>query len=124
MLKIKNIKKRLVHIVCMIMLILIQFDVCGYDLMRAFYLADKPVTDLVSHSDVCINDNDDTVSEWSDPVYRSVNPRSLIKAPLLEFFSLTFNPSLRELSIPQRFAQVFQAKLSNLAYLRFCVFLI
>ena len=108
----------------MVMLILIQFDVCGYDLMRAFQLADKPVPDYVGHADVGFNDNDDNVSEWSDPVYRGVNPRSLIKAPLGEFFSLVTTPYPRELSIPQRFASVFQAKLSNMTYLRFCVFLI
>ena len=120
----KNIKRKLIHLVCMVMLLLIQFDVCGYDLMRAFQLADKTTPDYISTNDVCIDNNDDDVSTWSNPVYRGVSPRSLIKAPLLEFSLCLFHSYQRELPFLERFAHFFQAKLLNLTYLRFCVFLI
>ena len=119
----KNIKKQLIRVVCMIMLVLIQFDVCGYDLMRAFQMADKPVSDFVDASGTNV-DNDDFISEWSNPVYRGVHPRNLIKAPLLEFFTFYFLFNQRELPLKERFAEYFQAKLSDQTYLRFCVFII
>ena len=106
----------------MIMLVLIQFDVCGYDLIHAFYMADKVSADFVSTSDTSISDNDDSVSAWSNPVYRGVSPRSLIKAPFVEFSSLTVHIYQRELPFLQRFAHYFLAKLFNLTYLRYCVF--
>ena len=120
----KNIKKYLIRIVCMVMLVLIQFDVCGYDLMRACYLAEKPSSTLLDFNDVGFNENDDNVSEWSDPVYRNVNLRNFIKAPFMEFFSFLFTLCQRELPFTQWFAHVFQAELLNSTYLRFCVFLI
>ena len=120
----KNIKKYLIHLVCMVMLVLIQFDVCGYDLMRACHLADKPTPDYTCDSDVCIDDNEDNVSAWSDPEYRGFSPRSLIKAPLLETFLIVFHTYKWEVPSFNYFAQFFQAKLLNLTYLRFCVFLI
>lgn len=124
MTKFKNIKKLLLHLVCMIMLVLIQFDVCGYDLMRACQLADKPALDYAMETDFCIDDADDNVSIWSNPVYRGVNPRSLIKATLVEFSSMIFLFYQRELPLLHRFTQFFQAKWSNPTYLRFCVLLI
>lgn len=119
-----NIKRKLIHSVCMVMLVLIQFDVCGYDLMRAFQLADKPIPNYTGTTDCCINDNADNVSAWSDPVYRGFSPRSLIKAPFMEFSSFIFHSYQRELPFLQHFAHFFQAKLLDLTYLRFCVFLI
>lgn len=110
--------------VCMVMLILIQFDVCGYDLMRAFQLAEKPVPDYTSAADVSLNDFDDNVSTWSNPVYRGFSPRSLIKAPLMEFSSIVFHSYQRELPLLQNFAHLFQAKFLNLTYLICCVLLI
>lgn len=119
---IKNIKRKLIHVVCMIMLVLIQFDVCGYDLMRACHLADKPTSNVVNTADTCIEDNESQISEWSNPMYRGFSPRNLIKSPLQEFSSFIFQVYQRELSFPVEFACYFQAKLSNLTYLRFCVF--
>ena len=120
----KNIKRTLTHLVCMIMLILIQFDVCGYDLMRACQLADNPTPDYVCDSQTSVDDDDENVSTWSDPVYRGVNPRSLFKAPLMEFFSFIFQSLQGELPSYQYDSQFFQAKLLNLTYLRYCVLLI
>ena len=123
MLNIKNIKKSVVRVVCMIMLVLIQFDVCGYDLLRALQLADSPVPNYVNDSESSFID-DEQISEWSNPVYRGVHTRTLIKAPLMEFFLSLFVFNEQELPLLTNFAHSFQAKLSNLTYLRFCVFLI
>ena len=108
----------------MVMLVLIQFDVCGYDLMRACQLADKPVPDYENVTDVCLDDSDDNVSAWDNPVYRGFSPRSFIKAPLVEFPSFIFQNYQREVLFIQYFAHSFQAKLLDLTYLRFCVLLI
>lgn len=120
----KNIKRTLTHLVCMIMLVLIQFDVCGYDLMRACQLADKPMPEYAASADVCLDENDGNVSAWANPVYRGFSLRSFIKAPLIEFASFIFHSFQRELVSFQYFAHLFQAKLLNMTYLRFCVFLI
>ena len=107
----------------MIMLVLIQFDVCGYDLMRAFQLADNPISHVIVTDETNVS-NDDVVSEWGNPVYRGVHPRCMIKAPLLEFFSFSLLFNLREFPLLENFAHYFQAELSNQTYLRFCVLLI
>ena len=124
MLNFKNIKKTLTHVVCMIMLILIQFDVCGYDLMRACQLADNPTPDYMCDTQTCVTDDDENVSTWSNPEYRGVSPRSLFKAPLMEFFSFIFQSLQGELPSFQYEAHSLQAKLLDITYLRFCVLLI
>ena len=107
----------------MIMLILIQFDVCGYDLVRALQLEDGDSSEWVSDKD-CVTDTEDTASEWSDPVYRGVTSRSFCKVPLLDILSFIFIPIQREISLERCEPVFFKAALSNLSYLRYCVFLI
>lgn len=119
-----NIKKTLVHLVCVIMFILIQFDVCGYDFMRACQLADKPTVDYISASDSCLGSSDDSILAWTNPAYRGVRTRSLIKAPFKKFSLLAFCLYQRELPFLQYAADIFQAKLSALTYLRLRVLLI
>lgn len=122
MFSIKSVKRTLLHMVCMIMLILIQFDVCGYDLMRACQLGEKILTDIECTDVTCINDDDDNVSEWDDPMYRGVSPRTFIKSPFIESIVYSFCSFQKETSFLKHIAHYFQAKLSNLTYLRFCVF--
>lgn len=125
MLKFKELKKYILKFVCMIMLVLIQFDVYGYDLMRAVQLVDFS-SDKIEYpsEETCVSDAESMVSEWSDPVYRVVSPRSFIKAPPQELCSFLFVPILRELPYSYGYVQTIQAKLAGLSYLRFCTLLI
>ena len=81
----------------MIMLILIQFDVYGYDLVHALQLEDAKTSEWVSEKD-CVTDTGDKASEWSNPVYRGVATRSFYKAPLLDFLPFIFIPIQWEIS--------------------------
>lgn len=118
-----RIKKHIMKVFCMIMLILIQFDVCGYDLIRALQIADEPVSKCVS-AETVVNDGEDMVSEWDDPEYRNVSNRSFIRVPLMDFLPFIFIPVQREVSFERWGSAFYQAKLSNLSYLRYCVLLI
>ena len=68
--------KYLSRVICMIMFVLIQFDVYGYDLLYAAVCDDTPVCDdtqsvvLTMDDESSINDSQAQYSEWSDPVYR------------------------------------------------------
>lgn len=120
-----NFKKYILNFVCMIMLVLIQFDVCGYDLLRAARLADLSTTSYeLPSTDLSISDAESLVSEWDNPVYRGVSPRTFLKVPPQELCSILFIPNLRELPYSNSYVQYIQAKLSNLNYLRFCTLLI
>lgn len=71
------------RIICMIMLVLIQFDAYGYEIVGSFGEDIKPVSFALSASDV-LADGDQENAEWSDPVYRAGSsvPRALIKITL------------------------------------------
>ncbi|MCF2583113.1 hypothetical protein [Bacteroides caecigallinarum] len=67
--------KYISRIVCMIMFVLIQFDVFGYDLIYAAYCDDTNSIVLSLDDESSINDSHDQYSEWSDPVYRTSSVR-------------------------------------------------
>lgn len=62
--------KYLSRVICMIMFVLIQFDVYGYDLLYAAVCDDTPSVVFTMDDESSINDSQDQYSEWSDPVYR------------------------------------------------------
>lgn len=66
----KVLGKYISRIVCMIMFVLIQFDVFGYDLIYAVTCDDTPSVSFSMDDESSINDSQDQYSEWSDPVYR------------------------------------------------------
>ncbi len=109
--------------VCMIMLILIQFDVCGYDLVRAFHLMEETSNTWI-YDETTVTDADDTISEWQEPEYRSVSNRSFFKIPLMDFLPFIFIPVLSEKACECNINTSLQIKSPNLSYLRFCVLLI
>lgn len=62
--------KYLSRVICMIMFVLIQFDVYGYDLLYAAVCDDTQSVVLTMDDESSINDSQAQYSEWSDPVYR------------------------------------------------------
>lgn len=71
----KVVGKYLSRVVCMIMFVLIQFDVYGYDLIHAAVCDDTSSVVSIKDEDSFINDSQDQCSEWSDPVYRTSSVR-------------------------------------------------
>ena len=88
----KVIGKYISRIVCMIMFVLIQFDVYGYDMIYAAVCDDAQPVVLNSEDESSVNDSQDQYSEWSDPVYRTTSVRlipdlvySLFVMPVFSF---------------------------------------
>lgn len=71
------------RIVCMVMLVLIQFDAYGYEIVGNFREDFKPVSPALSTLEI-FADDEQTNAEWSDPVYRaaSSSPRTFVKFTL------------------------------------------
>lgn len=67
--------KYISRIVCMIMFVLIQFDVYGYDMIYAAVCDDSRPVVLTLGDESSVNDSQDQYSEWSDPVYRTTSVR-------------------------------------------------
>ena len=99
----KTLKSYILRIVCMVMLMLIQFDVCGYDIICAFQQSEEPQSVLVLNEDESlISDGQDQISEWSDPVYRNTSLRSISDAMLPVIVIFLFSSFMRELSVIRR----------------------
>lgn len=99
----KTLKKSILRIVCMIMLMLIQFDACGYDIICAFQHSEEPQSVLVLNEDeTLISDGQDQISEWSDPVYRNTSLRSISDAMLPVIVIFLFSSFMGELSVIRR----------------------
>ena len=71
----KVVGKYISRIVCMIMFVLIQFDVYGYDMIYAAVCDNNTPIILSMDDESSINDSQDQYSEWSDPVYRTSTVR-------------------------------------------------
>ena len=99
----KTLKSYILRIVCMVMLMLIQFDVCGYDIICAFQQSEEPQSVLVLNEDESlISDGQDQISEWSDPVYRNTSLRSISDAMLPMIVIFLFSSFMGELSVIRR----------------------
>lgn len=99
----KTLKSYILRIVCMVMLVLIQFDVCGYDIICAFQQSEEPQSVLVLNEDESlISDGQDQISEWSDPVYRNTSLRSISDAMLPVIVIFLFSSFMGELSVIRR----------------------
>lgn len=99
----KTLKSYILRIVCMVMLMLIQFDVCGYDIICAFQQSEEPQSVLVLNEDESlISDGQDQISEWSDPVYRNTSLRSISDAMLPVIVIFLFSSFMGELSVIRR----------------------
>ena len=99
----KTLKSYILRIVCMVMLMLIQFDVCGYDIICAFQQSEEPQSVLVLNEDESlISDGPDQISEWSDPVYRNTSLRSISDAMLPVIVIFLFSSFMGELSVIRR----------------------
>lgn len=59
----------------MVMFVLIQFDVYGYDLIYASRCADDIHSVVMTDDEVSITESCGQISEWSDPVYRNTSIR-------------------------------------------------
>lgn len=68
-------KNILVRFVCMIMLILIQFDVFVYDMIYASQQSDICVTHVSTDDGSVVSQSSDVDSEWSDPFYKDCSRR-------------------------------------------------
>ena len=84
--------KYISRIVCMVMFVLIQFDVYGYDMIYAAACDGAQPVALAMEDESSINDLQDQYSEWSDPVYRTNSVRlipdsvySLFVMPVFSF---------------------------------------
>lgn len=100
--------KYLSRVICMIMFVLIQFDVYGYDLLYATVCDDTPSVVCTMDDGSSINDSQDQYSEWSDPVYRTSSVRffpdsldSLFVTPVYSFesFGVYIQPYVSENSL-------------------------
>ena len=99
----KTLKSYILRIVCMVMLMLLQFDVCGYDIICAFQQSEEPQSVLVLNADESlISDGQDQISEWSDPVYRNTSLRSISDAMLPVIVIFLFSSFMGELSVIRR----------------------
>ena len=99
----KTLKSYILRIVCMVMLMLIQFDVCGYDIICAFQQSEEPQSVLVLNEDESlISDGQDQISEWSDPVYRNTSLRSISDAMLPVIVIFLFSSFMGDLSVIRR----------------------
>lgn len=99
----KTLKNYILRIVCMVMLLLIQFDVCGYDIICAFQQSDEPQSVLVLNDDeTLVSDGQGLISEWSDPMYRNTSLRSTSDAVLPVIVIFLFSSLLGELSFVRR----------------------
>lgn len=67
--------KYISRIVCMIMFVLIQFDVFGYDLIYAAFCDDEPSAVLTVDDESSVSDSQDDYAEWSNPSYRTSSVR-------------------------------------------------
>ena len=105
------------------MLILIQFDVCGYDLMHALQMAGEPGFEI-SATDQTVDDENEIISQWDDPVYRGVNSRNIFRASVVECPIFHFILQIGEQLSKQWTVSQSQAVLSDTYYLRYCVLLI
>lgn len=90
-----KIKSVLVHLFCMIMLVLMQFEVYGYDWMRCFHHPDSSAVQWTMTGETRVGEEGASLSEWSDPVYRRRpvrhDPPGLL--PIFLTFLLTFSES-------------------------------
>lgn len=82
-----NIKNSIVKYVCVIMLLLIQFDAYGYQIMEAFCECTTEQMETLPTDEQTLDENC-LVSEWTDPIYNMVKScvRSLIR--LFSFISV------------------------------------
>ncbi len=71
----KVLGKYISRIVCMVMFVLIQFDVFGYDLIYASSCDGEQPAVIAMDDDSSLSGSQDRYSEWSDPVYRSSSVR-------------------------------------------------
>ena len=69
--------KYISRIVCMVMFVLIQFDVFGYDLIYAAVCDDSQPVVVAIKDESSISDSQEQYSEWSDPMYRTTSVRLL-----------------------------------------------
>lgn len=100
--------KYISRIVCMVMFVLIQFDVYGYDMIYAAICGDNQPVVLSVDDESSISDSHDQYSEWSDPVYRTTSVRffpdsvhSLFVMPVYSFeeYGVYIQPYVSKLSI-------------------------
>lgn len=84
----KLIGKYISRIVCMVMFVLIQFDIFGYDLIYASVCAEENPTVWIMDDKSSINDSQEQCSEWSDPVYRTSSARIFLNLFYPVFFML------------------------------------
>lgn len=104
----KAVGKYISRIVCMVMFVLIQFDVFGYDLLYAASCDDTNSIVLSIDDESSINDSHGQYSEWSDPVYRTSSIRffpdsvySLFVMPVYSFehYGVYIQPYVSELPL-------------------------
>lgn len=84
--------KYISRIVCMVMFVLIQFDVFGYDLIYAAVCDDECSVVLTLDDESSISDSQGEYAEWSDPSYRTSSVRfffnsvySIFSIPIYSF---------------------------------------
>lgn len=83
-------KNILVRFVCMIMLVLIQFDVYGYDLIYASQQPDIDVSVFTCNDETLVSQASEVDSEWTDPFYKNTPQRyssDIIYCIVSELFS-------------------------------------
>ena len=71
----KEAGKYISRIVCMVMFVLIQFDVFGYDLIYAAFCDDEPSAVLTVDDESSVSDSQGEYAEWSNPSYRTSSVR-------------------------------------------------
>lgn len=84
-----GIRNSVARCICVIMLLLIQFDAYGYQMFENCWEVSTEVTQNISDDTLTISE-DSPISEWTDPFYNTArdHARSLIR--LFAFIALDF----------------------------------
>lgn len=114
------LKHTLVRFFCMIMLILMQFDVCGYDWIRWFHHSEQAPVEWTLTEKSTLEEAETQLSEWADPVYRHRSIRSHWLTFLPELLTCIFSRLALTVSHPLPSA-VSSLQADSPHYLRFGV---
>ena len=119
-------RKMIFRVICMIMLMLIQFDAYIYEMTDCFRGNDLSPIPAMSTETSQMTEDDEMIDEWADPYYRNANLRCRLMmevAPVLLIF-FCFIPFATAVTQIRRFVNLASARCVLSPCLVFCVLLI
>ena len=119
-------RKMIFRIICMIMLMLIQFDAYIYEMTDSFRGNDLSPISAMSTETSQMTEGNEMIDEWADPYYRNANLRCRLMmeaAPVL-LIIFCFIPLATAAVQMRRFIDLSSARCVLSSCLVFCVLLI